>query len=133
MVGSKDKKKQDETKMTVASRVVKLEGQITYLERKLDHLINVYRKDQMKVKYRTDTGNVSNQSKEEDDGAEVSNHLINVYRKDQMKVKYRTDTGNVSNQSKEEDDGAEVSNHLINVYRKDQMKVKYRTDTGNGT
>ena len=40
--------------MTVASRIVKLESQITYLERKLDHLINVYRKDQQRLK-RADT------------------------------------------------------------------------------
>ena len=40
--------------MTVASRIVKLESQITYLERKLDHLINVYRKDQQRLK-RNDT------------------------------------------------------------------------------
>ena len=59
----KDKKKQVETKMTVASRIVKLESQITYLERKLDHLINVYRKDQMRYK-RTDTTNSGHEEEE---------------------------------------------------------------------
>ena len=49
--------------MTVASRIVKLESQITYLERKLDHLINVYRKDQMRYK-RTDTANSNHEDEE---------------------------------------------------------------------
>ncbi|XP_063719594.1 potassium voltage-gated channel subfamily KQT member 1-like [Symsagittifera roscoffensis] len=47
VVGQKDKKKQDSSfsKLTVASRVVKIENQLTHLERKLDHLIHMYRKD----------------------------------------------------------------------------------------
>ncbi|XP_075246831.1 potassium voltage-gated channel subfamily KQT member 1-like isoform X2 [Convolutriloba macropyga] len=69
VVGSKDKKKQTETKMTVASRIVKLESQITYLERKLDHLINVYRKDQMRYK-RTDT---TNSNHDDDDHPQTTN------------------------------------------------------------
>ena len=46
-MGQKDKKKQDSSfsKLTVASRVVKIENQLTHLERKLDHLIHMYRKD----------------------------------------------------------------------------------------
>ena len=51
IVGQKDKKKLESSfsKLTVASRVVKIESQLTHLERKLDHLIQMYRKDKTKA------------------------------------------------------------------------------------
>ncbi|XP_075246771.1 potassium voltage-gated channel subfamily KQT member 1-like [Convolutriloba macropyga] len=72
IVGQKDRKKQESSfsKLTVAARVVKIENQLTHLERKLDHLIYMYRKDKTQAVHNMHVQNAISSS--EDEGTPMS-------------------------------------------------------------